>query len=565
MSGAHRPRPVTLLLPCGLALFALVLAAAACPAVDKARPKRKFAENPTQTINRVMARFLSDSGAEAAPRCDDAEFLRRASLDVIGRIATVEEFDRYFEDPPESRRGRLVERLLHQPEYARFWANRWATWLTSVSEGISPEAARRAPTYRASLTRWLEKELRSEKASYQATVERLLTATGSPEENGAVNFVLANLGDRLEVQEGIDEGKFDTTPLTIQTGANFLGLGLVCARCHDHPFQAEIKQQNFWELDACFRQIDVDADSRVSDNFEQNPTGAVLFEKRNGFFVAAFPGLVDEPTRKIPRRGQVARRRELARRVTSHRNFGPAFVDRMWGLFLGDHLVHGEGVFVHTASNSQEREAQLLVRLGQAFTKEGNDDPRNFIRWVCASDIYNRKAVRTPVLEAGEEMSPLLRTQAYERTALRGLPTEVYIESMLTALRPAVGAWPASGEAALREQRFGPLADLLGVGETEAAAPPLAALALMNNPRIQKLFDPRVSQTLQTALRLNRNDPRAAADHLYRAVLNRSCTDDEYRGVRRLGGTADSEPLAPDLLQDLFWTLVNSGEFALKH
>jgi hypothetical protein len=542
------PRSGPVVFPTATVLAALVLSTTASGVENPKTPGFESVARPTRTINKVMGWLLAEVDGKPAPYCDDAAFLRRASLDVIGRIATVEEYDRYFQDPPQTRRGLLVERLLRQPEYARFWAQRWAVWLTQVTDAISPEAARRAPTYRRGLARWLEKELGAEKASYKATVERLLTATGSPEENGAVNFVLANLGNRLPVREE-DEGKFDSTPLTNQTGELFLGLNLVCAQCHDHPYDAHVHHRDYWALDACFRQIDVDGD-RLSDNLEQNRSGIILFENRNSVFGGATPKLVGDATQKIPARGKIPRRQELARRLTAHSNFGPAFVDRMWGEFLGARIAHNSAVFSeYIDPSNDETESELLLWLAQAFTAAGQDDPRNFIRWVCASDAYNRTAVREAV---EEERSPLLRTEEFQRQVLRGLPTDAYIDSLLTALRPKVAATEAE-RTALRE-RFAFLAGQID----ETGATPLAPLFLLNNPQFQELLDPEASTTLKTAQRLSRDNPRAGVDYLYRAAFNRSCTDDEFREVRKLVG-ADAD------LQDLFWALLNSSEFALKH
>ena len=64
---------------------------------------------------------------------DDHEFLRRASLDIIGRIATAKELQEYLKDPPDRRRSQLIERLLASEDYARHWANLWSNWLLTRS------------------------------------------------------------------------------------------------------------------------------------------------------------------------------------------------------------------------------------------------------------------------------------------------------------------------------------------------------------------------------------------------------------------------------------------------
>src|SRR5262245_40369261 len=58
---------------------------------------------------------------EPSAVCNDHEFIRRASLDLVGRIATPDEIDRFLSDPHESRRTRLVDRLLDSDEHPRYW------------------------------------------------------------------------------------------------------------------------------------------------------------------------------------------------------------------------------------------------------------------------------------------------------------------------------------------------------------------------------------------------------------------------------------------------------------
>src|SRR5262245_5974570 len=80
-------------------------------------------------VDRLVATGWERAGVTPAAPADDAEFLRRASLDLIGRIPTVAEVRAFLEDADPLKRARLIDRLLGHPAYAahfaRFWRERW--------------------------------------------------------------------------------------------------------------------------------------------------------------------------------------------------------------------------------------------------------------------------------------------------------------------------------------------------------------------------------------------------------------------------------------------------------
>ncbi|MBL8800078.1 MAG: DUF1549 domain-containing protein, partial [Planctomycetia bacterium] len=89
-------------------------------------------EEPVKIINEYFANSWKENSIQPAARCDDYEFARRAFLDIIGRIPTVAEIDQYIKDPPATRRGQLLDRLLTgelKGAYASNWATIWTNWL----------------------------------------------------------------------------------------------------------------------------------------------------------------------------------------------------------------------------------------------------------------------------------------------------------------------------------------------------------------------------------------------------------------------------------------------------
>src|SRR6202044_2818249 len=86
--------------------------------------------------------------ARAAPRADDAEFLRRVSLDLIGRIPTAAEVRAFLADSRADKRARTIDRLLADRQHAQHFARTWRALLLPEAE-IDPRIAYFQPGFEA--------------------------------------------------------------------------------------------------------------------------------------------------------------------------------------------------------------------------------------------------------------------------------------------------------------------------------------------------------------------------------------------------------------------------------
>ncbi len=183
---------------------------------------------PANFIDELVFDKLGKLNVPYSNLSTDAEFIRRVYLDTIGIVPTAEETRRFLHDPSDDRRARLVDALLKRPEYAEFWAVKWgdlfANSVLTSSDGT------------AYLQDWLRRAF-EENMPYDEFVTRILTSTGSTWEVGAVNFFSRSIED--------------VTTLASQA---FLGLGIECARCHDHP-SAEWTREDFLSMAAFFSQV----------------------------------------------------------------------------------------------------------------------------------------------------------------------------------------------------------------------------------------------------------------------------------------------------------------------
>lgn len=166
---------------------------------------------------------------EPNPSIDDTTFVRRVHLDIIGRNPTAAEAAKFLTASDPDKRARLIDSLLDSPGYVSHQFNFWADILriTTRMQGQGIENG-------ISYTNWVKQAIASN-MPYDQFVRELVTARGIIDENGAVGFYLRDRG--MEI---------DHLATTVQT---FLGTQLVCAQCHDHPFD-EWTQMDYYKLAA---------------------------------------------------------------------------------------------------------------------------------------------------------------------------------------------------------------------------------------------------------------------------------------------------------------------------
>ncbi|MEE3181551.1 MAG: DUF1549 domain-containing protein, partial [Planctomycetota bacterium] len=166
----------------------------------------------TNFIDGLVWKKLELLKIKPSSQCEDSEYLRRAYIDVIGRLPSPEEARAFLGSEKPGKRRELVERLLARPEYADHWANKWVDLLRPNPYRVGIKAVR-------SLDRWVRKNFR-ENIPYDRFVHNLLTSQGSTFRNGAVTV----FRDRRSPEE-----------LVTLFSQLFLGIRLECARCHQHP------------------------------------------------------------------------------------------------------------------------------------------------------------------------------------------------------------------------------------------------------------------------------------------------------------------------------------------
>ncbi len=183
------------------------------------------AADAASVIDDILARENAGSDSVTTPPVSDAAFLRRATIDIIGRIPTMAEI-RAYESWGEGRREKLVGKLLSHDRFA----DRWTIFMADMLRIRSDiEGGNQLLAYvNGSI---------AEGKPYDELARELISASGRANSNPAVGFILGDDADPME--------------LAAATAQTFLGVRIGCAMCHDHPFD-DWQQRDFYDLAAFF-------------------------------------------------------------------------------------------------------------------------------------------------------------------------------------------------------------------------------------------------------------------------------------------------------------------------
>ncbi|MEP0843150.1 MAG: DUF1549 domain-containing protein, partial [Phycisphaerae bacterium] len=270
---------------------------------------------PANYIDEAVNAKLRKLQTNPSPVCDDATFLRRAFLDVIGQLPTVEDYRRFMDDKTPDKRARLIDALLARPEFPELWAMKWAEMLR-IESGSNRISFKAMYLYNT----WLRNAILANKPLDQM-VRELLGAEGGNFSNPASNFYMV-----------------ETSPTNMAENVAqvFCGIRIQCAQCHNHPFE-RWTQDDYYSFAAFFPQVGRKQGEDIREQIVFNSGSGEVQHLRTGRNMA--PKFLGGPAPSIPPGAD--RRKVLADWLTARDNpyFAAAFVDRVWAHFLGRGLV----------------------------------------------------------------------------------------------------------------------------------------------------------------------------------------------------------------------------------
>ena len=548
---------------------------------DRLLPETQYASLPKNNfIDDLAYGHFQQLGLFPSDLCTDAEFLRRASLDAIGVLPTPDEVREFLglsissksalplpatqergegrgegrsdkgssspqPSPPteerESKRRILIDKLLGRPEYADYWANKWADLLRPNPDRVGVKSV-------FVFDQWLRESFRQNKP-YDQFVREILSAEGSNHRDGpAVVY-----RDRREPAE-----------LTTMFSQVFLGTRFECAKCHHHPNE-KWSQEDFYQFAAFFgtvKQKGAGVSPPISggtETFYFAPGGKGVKHPVTG--QAMSPRPPDGPPTQSAEGADP--RRALADWLTAPENpfFARAVANRVWAVFFGRGLV--EPVDDFRISNPCVN-PPLLNALADDFAKHGYD-LKHLMRTIMESRLYQ--------LSSTPNESNLADTRNFSRAYRRRLPAEVLLDAVNSVTgvfdtfagmpvgSRATQAWTYKIDSQLMDafNRPNPSSDPPCDRDRQMSV--VQSLHLMNSKALQSKLSHKTGRARQLAE--STKSPDEIVTELYFATLSRPPSDDELK-LATAAFTAE-KATRQSATEDVFWALLNSAEFVFNH
>jgi hypothetical protein len=507
-----------------------------------------------QAIDAAIRAVWAREGITPAARADDAEFLRRVYLDLVGTIPSDDDLDKFLSDSDPRKREKVIDRLLDDPRYATAQADVWDLVLFG-RHPAGDDATRKRDSFKS----WLADQF-ARNQPYDRWVRELLLAEQEGSELFYVQF-------RAAPEEA-----------TVNVSRIFLGTQLQCARCHNHPFD-HWTQRDFYGMAGFFVRLQV-LDSPASGE-RKTPSGRrfAIGERSSGevLFTGAAkdqkPGLKGEPVKpkflggeelaepplpkdfKEPERNAkvlpkpvFSRKEKLAAWITAPENpyFARAVTNRIWAQFLGRGLVHPVD---DLGENNEPLDVKLLTALADGLAAHKFD-----LKWLIR-ELVNSEAYQLSSAGTVTEALP----KFHQRARVRPLSAEELLAAIRTATGHAASGQKPGGDTLEYVARyFGEPTN--GQGDFQSSL--AEHLFLNHSGNLRQMIQRRKGNLVET-LATSKEPLESRVERLYRSVLSRSPKPAEReRFVAYLSGGAKNNELP---FEDAVWVLLNAAEFRFNH
>ncbi len=521
-------------------------------------PDDVFASEPRHNfIDELVLARLQDLHLKPSPLCTDDEFIRRAFLDTIGTLPTLDEVSAFAADPSPEKRARLIDSLLARPEFVDYWTYKWCDVLTVSGNRLRPNGVE-------AYYKWIRNEVAAN-TPWDEFVWKIVTSTGSSIENGATNFFALHQ-DPENMAENVSQA--------------FMGLSIACAKCHNHPLEKWTNNQYyaFANLFSRVRAKGWGGDVRNGDGIR------TLYTVSTGELVQPGTGKPQQPTpldgEPVPFDATGDRREHVARWLTSPENpyFTRSIVNRVWANFFRIGIVNE--VDDMRRSNPASNEA-LLAAAAQHLV-DARYDLKSLMRTILQSRTYQRSSV------------PLDENRDEDRYFSRYYPKRLMAEVLLDAVAQVTDvptefthvAFPGGDR---QETKFYPKGtraiqlydsavdsyflktfgrnDREITCECERSEEPsmVQVLHITNGDTINSKLSARENRL--TALLTSGKTDAEIVDVIFQLCLARKPTDQELtETVAILSAVSEADADEKRIvLEDVFWSVMSTREFLFNH
>jgi hypothetical protein len=515
-------------------------------------------------VDRLLETDAESEGVVPAPIADDAEFLRRVTLDLAGVAPTAEALAAFVADRDPDKRARRIDELLASEQGVA----RLARFLLETTTG-----SRATYVWFANLfeyQEWLKDSLRAGR-TWADIVRDILTATGQTNVNGATNFAMFHRARPDRLVAGAAEA--------------FLGASLACAECHDHPSRPWTREQ-FWGAAAFFARTSTYIVSNGDHGIAETRFGRLEMPRAEtpellpfAFKLEGHPAVEPRWLDGTPAASEDGLREQFAEFLIRDPAFARNLVNRAWRHLFG--RAFAEPV---QDVGDDVRHSELLAALSRWFVQHDHD-LRALFRLLAGSRAYQRSCTGG----TGDE-----------RLFVRALPRPLDVDQLFAILEQSAGISlaaldPAGAAPAGPMQRPPSRADLPSIAkEIEGIAPdPSARRPVLDPKELARIEKYKADEVVPRAVG---GEPDTIGHALARRNLMQGiCTRIAASAVARLGEPIDarhvewlwctllsrrpsveetaeamelldrSEVRRDRSLADLAWVLINSAEFSHNH
>ena len=469
--------------------------------------------------------------------CSDNIFLRRAYLDIIGKVPEPETYHAFTADSDPKKREKLVDTLLERKEFTELWVMKFAELLqirTQNNRGVS---------YKSTLLyfNWLQDRI-ANNVPFNKIVQELLGATGGTFGTPATNY--------YQVER-------DTLKLAENCAQVFMGMRLQCAQCHNHPFD-RWTMNDYYGFASFFTQ--------VGRKKAEDPRETIIFNRGGGETNHPITKKAVPPKflgGEQPETKGKDRRKVLAEWLASEENpyFATNLSNLIWAHFFGMGIIDPvDDVRISNPASNPE----LLAELGKRFTSY-NYDFKRLVRDIGTSQTYQR-STRANASNADNDKN-------FARALIRRQRAEVLLDSIsqVTVTKNKFRGLPqgaravqiADGNVSTYFLKTFGRAERETVCSCEVRMDPNLgqALHLLNGDATST----RIRSGGVIASQLKEGiEPAAIIEDIYIRCLSRKPSPEELKQVLgEVDAVEKTEKRA--VLEDIFWALLNSKEFLFNH
>jgi hypothetical protein len=501
--------------------------------------KFDFAKLPCENlIDEELYKRLASLKVPPSPPAGDATFLRRVTLDLTGQQPQPEAIKEFLADKDPKKRAKVVDKLIGTKDFLSFWQIKLGDMLQISFQ--------RFPNGAGYYEGWLATRLQ-ENTPWDAMVHELLTAVGDPNRfgGGPVNYALDGADAKVQAE---------------QTAQRFLGLRLRCAQCHDHPFDVWT-QDDYYGLAAFFAKVDRGAAQNGGMMGRPivgvNPSGQIEHLRTHK---PAVPQLLTGE--KVELKATDDPRKALADWMTRPDNpfFARAMANWVWGQFFGKGLADPTD---DLSRSNPPVHPELLDALAKHFV-DSKYDLRDLIRTIATSNAYGTSSQPTKENEADHRLfshqsaRPLTAHQMADAIA-QATDVQNRFGPQLVVRKAIEVNDPGTPSAIL--DAFGRCPRTNGCSTVPTPSLSLRqALMLIGGDVVESKVS-SLNGYLSNLLELN-PEPADVVESLYLRTLCRppSAEEASYWTAELKASSA-----FPEACEDLFWSLLNSREFAFNH